>query len=69
MLLDSPGASFPIKNILALKSEDFIIADDRGQFCYFEPTNELRNPFKLYKSNLPVSVDTEDVRWNRYLET
>ena len=68
MLIDSPGPSFSIQRILALKSEDFVIADQSGSFAYFEPTNELRNPFKLLKSNLPVSVDYEEPKWSRYLE-
>jgi len=57
MLIDSPGGNFRIQNILVLKSEDFIIADGSGQFCYYEPTGELRNPYKLFKSNMPTMVD------------
>ena len=60
MLVDSPGPSFSIQNILALKSDDFIIADSSGSFAYYEPTNEKGNPFKLLKSNMPVNVDTDD---------
>ena len=68
MIVDSPGPSFSIQNILALKSEDFIIADSSGSFAYYEPTNEMRNPFKLLKSNMPVHLDTdESERWQYYL--
>ena len=56
MLVDSPGNNFRIQNILALK-EDFIIADHSGSFCHYEATNEMRNPFKLFKNNLPTAVD------------
>jgi hypothetical protein len=53
---------------LQLKSEDFIVADGSGRFCYYEPTGELRNPYKLFRSNLPVNVDTEESKWNKFLE-
>ncbi len=68
MLVDSPGGNFRIQNILLLKSEDFIIADGSGQFCYYEPTGELRNPYKLFRSNMPVCVDIEESKWNKFLE-
>jgi len=68
MLVDSPSLNFKIQNILAIKGDDFMIADGSGSFCHFEATGELRNPFKLFKSNLPVAVDTDDTRWNRNLE-
>lgn len=68
MIIDSPGPSFSIQNIVALKSEDFILADNAGSFAYYEPTNEKVNPFKLLKSNLPVSLDTDDSeKWQGYL--
>lgn len=68
MLVDSPGSGFKIQNILALKQDDFIIADHSGTFCHYESTGEMRNPFKLFKNNLPVAVDQDDVKWNKNLE-
>ena len=68
MLVDSPGANFRIQNILALKGDDFIIADTSGSFSLYESTGELRNPFKLFKNNLPVNVDTDDSKWSKHLE-
>ena len=73
MLIDSPVNAlqkpFKIQNILALKGDDFIIANDKGDFCHYEATGELRNPFKMFKGNLPVAVDMdENARWNNHLE-
>ena len=69
MLVDSPQHNFRIQNILALKGDDFMIADGSGSFCYYEATGELRNPFKLFKNNLPVAVDTEhEPKWSSHLE-
>ena len=68
MLVDSPGISFRISKILALKGDDFIIADNTGSFFHYEATGELRNPFKLFRSNLPTTVDKEDSKWCKYLE-
>ena len=69
MLAESPGTDFRIQNILALKGDDFMIADGSGSFCHYEMTGELRNPFRLNKSNLPFSVEMDDGhKWNRFLE-
>jgi hypothetical protein len=68
MLVDSPGHSFKISSIVPIKGEDFIIADQSGSFAHYEGTGELRNPFKLFKSNLPVAVESEGLKWNRFLE-
>ena len=57
MIQDSPGPNFSIQSIVQLKNEDFILADDNGMFLYYEPTNELRNPYKLYKNNMPIGLD------------
>ena len=53
---------------MALKQDDFIIADTSGSFCFYELTGEMRNPFKLFKNNMPVAVDQDEVKWNKYLE-
>ncbi len=37
-----------------------MIADNTGSFFYYEATGELRNPFKLFKNNLPSAVDSVD---------
>ena len=58
MLVESPGANFRIQKILALKGDDFIIANDTGSFFYYESTGELRNPFKLFRNSLPTEVDS-----------
>jgi len=68
MIADSPGPTFPIKSILVLKNEDFIISDTQGSFCYYETTNQTRDPFKMLKSHMPLGVDQENEKWNRHLE-
>lgn len=69
MLADSPRHNFRINHMLPIKGEDFMIADGTGAFYHYESTGELRNPFKLFKSNLPTSIDQEDnTKWTRFLE-
>ena len=45
-----------------------MIADGSGGFCHYEATGETRNPFKLFKSNLPYSVDMDDSKWSKFLD-
>ena len=69
MLVDSPKHNFRINYMLPIKGEDFMIADGTGAFYHYESTGELRNPFKLFKSNLPTTIDQEDnTKWTRFLE-
>ena len=40
MLIDSPVNQFYIQEICPLKGEDFLIANEKGQFMFFEATGE-----------------------------